>query len=198
VGGRLIVFEGGEGSGKSTQAAILASRLDALLTREPGGTPTGERLRSLLLDLHEEPVTARTETLLMLSARAQHVAEVIEPALAAGRDVVCDRFAGSTIAYQGYGRGLDPEELGELSRWASNGIEADLVVLLDVSRDVGTDRRAGRGPADRMETEGPDFFERVAEGFRAQAAADRRWAVVDGSGTIEEVAELVWAVVHDG
>jgi dTMP kinase len=196
--GRFIVFEGGEGSGKSTQAAILASRLGAVLTREPGGTATGERLRALVLDLSAQRLADRTEVLLMLAARAQHVAEVIEPALSSGRDVVCDRFSGSTISYQGYGRGLDPKELADLSRWASAGVEPDTVILLDVAFQLAESRLAERGSSDRMEAEGVEFFSRVREGYEAQALADPRWRVVDGSGSIDEVAARVWKAVHDG
>ena len=195
--GRFIVFEGGEGTGKSTQSGILAARLGALLTREPGGTSAGERLRSLLLDQPTKPLAVRSEVLLLLAARAQHVAEVIEPALAQGRHVVCDRFTGSTIAYQGYGRGLDPDQLGELSRWASDCLEPDVVVLLVVSPEAAESRREGR-MRDRIELEGPEFFARVDEGFKAQADSDPRWRVVDGSGTVDEVAERVWEAVRDG
>jgi dTMP kinase len=203
AGGRFIVLEGGEASGKSTQAARLAERLGALLTREPGGTPVGERIRGLLLD----PVPAapggsgglapRTEALLLLAARAEHVAAVIRPALEAGRDVVCDRFAGSTLAYQGWGRGLPVAELRSLSGWAAAGCEPDLVVLLQVPPAVGAARLAARGrAADRMEGSGASFFERVEEGFAALAAADPdRWAVVDGDGTVDAVAERVAAAV---
>lgn len=168
-----------------------------MLTREPGGTATGERLRSLLLDLSAEPLADRTEVLLMLAARAQHVAEVIEPAISEGRDVVCDRFSGSTVAYQGYGRGLDPKELDDLSRWASKGLEPDRVVLLSVNAEVAYGRRTGRGSADRIESEGESFFARVEEGYRAQALADPRWRIVEGDGTVEEVAERVWDAVRD-
>ncbi|HET9071777.1 MAG TPA: dTMP kinase [Acidimicrobiales bacterium] len=203
AGGRFIVLEGGEASGKSTQAARLAERLGALLTREPGGTPVGERIRNLLLD----PVPAapggagglapRTEALLLLAARAEHVAAVIRPALEAGRDVVCDRFAGSTLAYQGWGRGLPVAELRSLSGWAAAGCEPDLVVLLQVPPAVGAARLAARGrAADRMEGAGASFFERVEEGFAALAAADPdRWVVVDGDGTVDAVAERVAAAV---
>ena len=170
-----------------------------MLTREPGGTATGERLRSLLLDLSAEPLADRAEVLLIIAARAQHVAEVIEPAISNGRDVVCDRFSGSTVAYQGYGRGLDPKELNDLSRWASDGLEPDRVVLLSVSAEVASGRRTNRGSADRIESEGASFFSRVEEGYRAQAVADPRWRIVDGAGTVEEVAERVWdAVRGDG
>lgn len=196
MAGRFIVFEGGEASGKTTQAARLAVDLDAVLTREPGGTPIGERLRELLLDPVLPAPSVRTEVLLLLAARAQHVAEVIEPALAAGRDVVCDRFTGSTVAYQGFGRGLDPGELIELSAWAAAGREPDVVILLWVDQKEAAARLVGRGRPDRIEGEGAAFFEKVAEGFRAQAAADpERWRTVDGNGGVDEVAARVRAAL---
>jgi dTMP kinase len=164
-----------------------------VLTREPGGTATGERLRTLLLDPALPPLDRRAETLLLLAARAQHVAEVVAPALAAGRHVVCDRFSGSTIAYQGYGRGLDPGELTRLSAWASAGVEPDRVILLRTSAAVAADRLARRASGqDRLEGEGADFFRQVDEGYAALAAADPiRWRVIDASGTIDEVAARV-------
>jgi dTMP kinase len=163
-----------------------------VLTREPGGTTTGERLRTLLLDPSLPELDRRAETLLLLAARAQHVAEVVAPALTAGRDVVCDRFSGSTIAYQGYGRGLDPAELARLSDWASTGIEPDRVVLLRTSAAVAADRQARRSRhRDRLEEEGVEFFRKVDEGYAALAEADPRWRVVDGSGTVDEVAARV-------
>lgn len=141
------------------------------------------------------PVAARTEVLLMLSARAQHVSEIIEPALAAGRDVVCDRFSGSTLAYQGYGRGLDPVELARLSSWAAGSLEPDRVILLRVPAEAALARRFARGGQDRVEGEGAEFFARVDAGFDAIAAADPdRWRIVDGTGTVEEVAARVAAV----
>jgi dTMP kinase len=192
--GRFIVLEGGEGTGKSTQAARLAEALGAVLTREPGGTSTGERLRALLLDPSLPPLAARTETLLLLAARAQHLDEVIEPALAAGRDVVCDRFSGSTLAYQGFGRGLDVDDLDRMSRWASAGVVPDRVVLLTVPAAVAAERVGRRGGQDRMEGEGRAFFDRVAVGFTVLAQADpHRWRVVDGAGTIDQVAVRVLA-----
>jgi dTMP kinase len=198
VPGRLIVFEGGEATGKSTQAALVAERTGALLTREPGGTATGERIRALLLDPLLPALDARAETLLILAARAQHVAEVVRPALYAGRDVVCDRFAGSTLAYQGWGRGLDVATLAQLSQWAAAGLEPDAVVLLDVPVAVAAGRLGRRGGADRMEGEAADFFARVAAGFAALAAADPdRWRTVDGSGPVEDVAIAVTAALRD-
>jgi len=193
VTGRLIVLEGGEASGKSSQAGILARQLGAMLTHEPGGTVLGRSLRALVLDPAVRCLDARAEALVMLADRAQHVAEVIGPALARGKDVVSDRFAGSTLAYQGYGRGLDVAELAGLSAWASAGIEPDLVVLLDVPAEVAA-ARMGRD-LDRMEGAGAEFHRRVAEGYRALAAADPgRWYVVDGSGTVDDVAARVGAV----
>lgn len=135
----------------------------------------------------------------MLAARAQHVAEVIAPALEAGTDVVCDRFSGSTVAYQGYGRGLEPDELARMSSWASAGLEPDVVVLLRAGAEVTESRRASRGSGDRIEGEGSDFASRVAAGFDAQAGADpTRWRIVEGTGTVDEVAARVWEAVGGG
>lgn len=190
--GRLIAFEGGEACGKSTQAALFAASSGALLTREPGGTPVGERIRTLLLDPAMGELSDRAEALLMAAARAQHAAEVIEPALVSGRDVVTDRFSGSTLAYQGYGRGLPLDDLRRLSAWASAGREPDLNVLLVVTRPL-------RDPsaADRLEVAGDSFHQRVAAGFAALAAADPdHWVVVDGDGTVDEVARRVRSAVE--
>jgi dTMP kinase len=194
---QFIALEGGEAVGKSTQAALLAEHLGAVLTREPGGTAIGEALRRLLLDPLLPRPTATAETLLMLAARAQHVAEVIEPALAKGHDVVCDRYSGSTLAYQGYGRGLDLGELGWLDRWATGGRQPDLVILLDLPVEVALKRR-GMGPPDRFESEGPEFWERVRRGFLRLAENDRqRWRTVDASGSVEEVAAAIRKAVGD-
>lgn len=193
---RLIAFEGGEAVGKSTQAARLAARLGAVLTREPGGTAMGERVRALLLDPDVRTLDARAEALLMAAARAQHVAEVVAPALAAGRDVVTDRYAHSSLAYQGYGRGLLLDDVRRLSQWATGGRWPDVVVLLDLAPEEAAARR---GRPDRFEAESREFHRRVEEGFRALAAEEPdRWRVVDASGTVEEVAERVWAAVGVG
>lgn len=190
----LIAFEGGEGTGKSTQAALLAERLDAVLTREPGGTAIGSRIRALVLDPANQELGDRAEALLMAADRAQHVAEVIRPALDAGRVVVTDRFAGSSLAYQSYGRGLPLDEVEQLSRWATDGIWPDLVVLLDVPETVADERLGAE--RDRMEGVGDGFHQRVVAGFRSLALADPdRWVVLDGTGTIDEVAARVWAAV---
>jgi dTMP kinase len=191
--GHFIAFEGGEASGKSTQAQLLATRLGALLTREPGGTALGERVRELLLDPATDDLDARTELLLMAAARAEHVARVIGPSLAAGRDVVCDRFGASSVAYQGHGRGLPPDEVVRVSAWAAAGLEPDLVVLLDVDAATRHARLGDRPDAlDRLESAGEAFHARVADGFRAMAAADpERWVRFDGSRPVDELAEAI-------
>ena len=191
--GRFIAFEGGEATGKSTQAAILSAALGAVLTREPGGTALGERIRALLLDRSRPSLDARAEALLLAADRAQHVAEVVRPALEAGRDVVCDRYAHSSLAYQGHGRGLALDEVRGLSTFATDDLWPDVVVLLDVPDDVA---RARLGSLDRFESEGADFHERVVAGFREMAAAEG-WVVVDGAGSVDEVAERVWAAVRE-
>jgi dTMP kinase len=196
--GRFIAFEGGEASGKSTQAARLAATLGARLTREPGGTELGRHIRQLVLAPSvAEDVGARAEALLLAADRAQHVASVIRPALLAGRDVVTDRYAGSSLAYQGYGRGLDVGEVRRLSDWASEGLSPDLVILLDVAPAVARERLAssGVGP-DRLEAAGDEFHRLVAEGFRELAAASPdTWRVVDGGGEPDEVTARVIGVV---
>ena len=197
--GRLIALEGGESSGKSTQAALLASRLGALLTREPGGCELGERVRSMLLGSPGKKLAARAEALLFLAARAQHVTEVVQPALAAGGWVVVDRFAGSTLAYQGYGAGLDLAELEGISQWAAGGVAADMFVLIDISLELLNLRAAAReAPPDRFESEDSAFHERVLAGYREIARSDpEHWVVVDGAGSVDEVAVRVLAEVVD-
>ena len=189
-----MALEGGEGSGKSTQAARLAARIGAVLTREPGGTELGERVRALLLDPDEIAIGPRAEALLMAAARAQHVDEVIRPALEDGRVVVTDRYIGSSLAYQGHGHGLDVDVVAALSAFAVAGAVPDLVVLLAVPEAVARDRLTGR--PDRLEALGDEFHRRVARGFEALAAADRdRWVVVDGAGSPDEVESRVSAAV---
>ena len=194
MSGRFIAFEGGEGTGKSTQAARLADRIGALLTREPGGTDLGTAVRRLLLDAVDLDVTPRAEALLMAADRAQHVAEVVQPALASGRTVVTDRYLGSSVAYQGYGRQLSPQEVAALSEWATDELQADLVLLLVVPPSVAAARTGGA--RDKLEAAGPEFHRRVHEGFLAQAIADpERWAVIDGTASEDDVAQAIWDVV---
>ncbi len=194
--GRLIALEGVDGSGKSTQATILAERLGALLTFEPGATELGRALRRLLLEPGHQALHERAEALLMAADRAQHVAEVVGPALDAGRVVVTDRFSPSTLAYQGYGRGLQVPELRQLVEWATGGVAADLTVVVDVPLAIARGR-IEHASADRLERLDEAFFSRVREGYLTLAAQDPdRWAVVDGVGSVEAVAAAVRGVVE--
>lgn len=194
--GRLIAFEGGEAVGKSTQARLLAERLDARLTFEPGATELGARIRSMVLDAAGPLPSPRTEALLMAADRAQHVAEVIRPALDAGVDVVTDRFIGSSLAYQGFGRDLGVDEVLALSLFATGGLRCDLTVLLEVSDQVTRSRLAS--PGDRIEAEAAEFHRRVLEGYRTLAEQNPgQWVVIDGGRPVEEVAEAVYAAVRE-
>ena len=194
--GRFIVFEGGEASGKSTQALVLARALEADLTREPGGTPFAEEIRALLLAERSEAIDPTTELLLMNAARAQHVAQLIGPALLEGRHVVCDRFTGSTLAYQGYGRGLALDEVEIACKLATSGIEPDLVILLDLPVDLAIARMSVA--FDRIESAGVEFHERVRAGFLELAAKDAdHWVVIDASPPADEISlEVRRAVVE--
>lgn len=199
--GLFVVFEGGEGAGKSTQAVKLAAWLqvhghEAVLTREPGATNVGARIRSMLLDRNALPagetLSPRAEALLYAADRAHHVSTVVRPALARGAVVVSDRYVDSSLAYQGAGRVLPVEEVGWLSRWATGSLKPDLVVLLDLEPKQGLRRVSGRGAADRLESESLAFHERVRYAFLDLAAADpRRYLVVDASADPDEIAEQV-------
>jgi dTMP kinase len=179
--GRLLAFEGIDGCGKSTQAGAVAGVLGARLTHEPGATPLGAALRQLLLAPDAPPISRRAEALLMVADRAEHIELVVAPALAEGTWVVSDRFSGSTLAYQGYGRGLDVEELRRVVQWAAAGVVPDLSVVIDVPVEVAQARLASSAP-DRLERLGAEFAQRVRQGFLAQAEADLDgWVVVDGT-----------------
>lgn len=185
--GRLISLEGGEGAGKSTLLAGLREHftrvgLDVVYTREPGGTPAGEAIRALVLDPAHRGIAAETELLLMFAARAQLVREVLQPALAAGRWVLCDRFTDASYAYQGGGRGIDAARIAELERMATAGLQPDLTLLLDLPVAEGRARASQRGDTDRIEAERDDFFERVRGTYRARAQAEpQRFRVIDAS-----------------
>ncbi|MGH3661332.1 MAG: dTMP kinase [Micromonosporaceae bacterium] len=201
AGGLFVVFEGGEGSGKSTQAVKLSAWLQVrerqtVLTREPGATEVGARIRSMLLDRDSFPVgdglTPRAEALLYAADRAHHVATVVRPALNRGAIVISDRYVDSSLAYQGAGRVLPVEEVAWLSQWATGSLKPDLVVLLDVAPEVGLARVKQRGAADRLETESLAFHERVRYAFLDLAAAEpRRYLVVDGAADPEQIASQV-------
>lgn len=190
--GRFIVFEGGEGSGKSTAAAAVAARLEAagrrvVLTREPGGTPAGEVIRGLL----HERLSPWAELFAFLTARAELVAAVIRPALERGDTVLCDRFAPSTFAYQVHARGLDPVIVRTANRAATGGLEPDLVVYLDIDPAAGLARKAAERAAVATGLEGLEFHRKVREGYLLQARDDAgRWAVIDAALPAERVAEL--------
>lgn len=196
--GQFIVLEGGEGTGKSTQAALLVERLrqsgvDAIAVREPGGTIVGEAMRSIVLDPASEGLSERSELLLYEASRAQHVAQVIRPALEAGTWVVCDRFADSSMAYQGYGRGIDRDVVKALNQFATAGLEASLTIVIDLDPDLGLRRATGTG-ADRIEAAGDDFHARVRAGY-LEIAREPGHVVVDGSGSVEEIAAAIWTAV---
>lgn len=192
-----IAFEGAEGCGKSTQAAALATTLDALLTRETGGTDIGLRIREILHDIGHTALSPRAEALLTAADRAQHLHQLVLPALADGRHVVSDRSVFSALAYQGYGRGLDVSEVRTLNDWAVIHRWPDLVVLIEADAASLAERMHGR-ELDRFELEDAGFHERVRDGFRTMAADDpERWVVIDGNGTVDEVRLAVRAGVSD-
>ena len=193
--GRLIALEGIDGCGKTTQAHRAGRRAWArCYTSEPGDSALGAALRRLLLDPDLPALSARAEALLMAADRAEHVDEVIRPALEVGRWVVTDRFSGSTLAYQGHGRGLGLDGLRVLVDWAADGVAADLVVLVDVPLTVARERLGSARP-DRLEGLDERFHQRVRDGFLALADDDpERWAVVDGTGDIDDLARTVFDV----
>lgn len=190
----FLVLEGVEGSGKSTQARLLGRWLTGLgvphvLTREPGGTLVGEEIRQILLHGHEMP--PESELLLMNAARAVFVREVVQPALDAGQVVITDRFSLSSLAYQGYGRGLSIDRVREVCQFAAGALEPDLTIVLDVPLETGHARRATRGGADRIERAGTEFHARVAEAYRLLPDTETGVVRVSGTGSIEEVHERI-------
>lgn len=199
--GRLITLEGGEGAGKSTllrglEAHLRERGVDLVVTREPGGTVVGEAVRGVVLDAANNELCAESELLLMFASRAQLVRQVIDPALAAGRWVLCDRFTDASYAYQGGGRGQPVKRIAELERWAAHGLRPDVTLLLDLPVSTGRARAAGRGEADRIEVEGDAFFERVREAYRERASADpARFRVLDASAAPGDVLDQAIAGV---
>jgi dTMP kinase len=195
--GRYIAFEGAEGCGKSTHAARLAQTIGAVLTRETGGTAIGARIREILHDTTVTNLSHRAEALLAAADRAQHIEQVVAPALADGRHVVSDRTVYSTLAYQGYGRGLDLADVRSINQWAVDGHWPELVLLLDAAPDVLERRMRGR-QLDRFEQEEPGFHERVRDGFHAMAAAEPdRWAIIDAAQDFEQVASSIHRAVAE-
>lgn len=193
--GKYIAFEGLEGCGKSTHVKRLAETLGAVATREPGGTRIGAMLREILADPENTDIDPRTELLLMTADRAQLMSQVIEPALAAGQDVVSDRSIYSTLAYQGYGRRLGVDTIRDINTWALNHTLPDIVVWIQIPRDEA-ERRLAKRNLDRFEREGADFFARIADGFADMAAADpNRWIIIDGTLPKDDVQAAIHAAV---
>jgi dTMP kinase len=196
--GVFVVFEGGDGAGKSTQSRLLADALrergvEVVVTREPGGTPIGEAIREVLLGAGSDGMAARTEALLFAAARAEHAASLIRPAVARGAVVISDRYLDSSVAYQGAARGLGEDRIAELSLWATEELVPDLTVLLDVAPEVGLGRA---GDANRMEAEPEAFHAEVRAAFlRRAAAAPDRYLVLSAAGPKDEVASAVLAAV---
>ncbi|WMJ01747.1 dTMP kinase [Pseudomonas chlororaphis subsp. aurantiaca] len=199
--GLFITLEGPEGAGKSTNREYLAERLRAagievLLTREPGGTPLAERIREVLLTPGDEVMNPDTELLLVFAARAQHLAEVIRPALARGAVVLCDRFTDSTYAYQGGGRGLSVERIATLEQFVQGELRPDLTLVFDLPVEVGLARASARGRLDRFELEGRVFFDAVRQAYLKRAAADpARYLLVDASQPLPQVQQALDALL---
>ena len=201
--GRFLTLEGSEGSGKSTNLNYIHQRLqqegiEVVLTREPGGTPLGESIRELLLDHRQQAMASDTELLLMFAARAQHLNELIIPALEAGKWVLCDRFTDATYAYQGAGRGIAHERIALLEQWVQGELRPDLTIFLDLPVAQGLARAGERAELDRFEREEIDFFERVRQGYLKQAEAQpQRYRVVDASPTLPEVQAQLDRLLND-
>jgi dTMP kinase len=198
--GRFITIEGGEGAGKSTAQAFLAEMLSAkgitvVQTREPGGTPLAEAIRRNLLSIDEEAPVEMAELLLVFAARAQHLAKVIEPALARGEWVLCDRFTDATYAYQGAGRGMSVEQINKLEELVQGDRRPDTVLLMDMPPEIGLQRAKARGALDRFEQEAQAFFERVREGYLNRAKLDpKRYVIVDAAQPLPKVQDTLSSV----
>ena len=201
--GKFITIEGGEGVGKSTNADLIQSILESrgcevVVTREPGGTALGEALRSILLSSGIESPVAMAELLIIFAARAQHLTTVIEPALAAGKWVLCDRFTDATYAYQGWGRDIDKDAIASLEQLVQGARRPDLTILLDMDPSLGLARAQERAELDRFEQEEVAFFNRVREGYLARAKEEpARWLIIDASKTLDEVARVIKQRLND-
>jgi dTMP kinase len=200
--GLFIVLEGVEGAGKSTQAHLLSQWMDELgiphtLAREPGGTPVGEAIRSIVLNKGEISMSPETELFLMLGARAGFVREIVRPALLEGQVVLADRFDFSTFAYQGYGRGLDLEQVRQANALATGGLKPNLTLVFDLPVEVGLERKGGASGGDRIEQEGESFLSRVREGYRAVATNDPSSRILSAECTPQELHEKVRGILGE-
>lgn len=200
--GQFITVEGTEGVGKSTNMDFIEGWLkkagkELVITREPGGTELGEKLRAVLLDAKEQSMCDDTELLLMFAARAQHLNEVIQPALDAGKWVLCDRFTDSTYAYQGGGRGIELSRIAQLETWVQGDRRPDMTLILDLPIDVGLERAGKRSAPDRFELEKHDFFNKVRDTYLSRAAANpERYQVIDASPSISDVQQSIQTVLE--
>ena len=199
----FITLEGPDGSGKTTQIrllydALVAAEYDVLLTREPGGTAIGDQIRVVLHNIDNSEIVPEAEILLYSASRAQLVGQVIQPALAAGTIVLCDRYADSTMAYQGYGRGLNLETLTAITAFATGGLKPDLTLFLDLEPEIGLTRRKASGQEwNRMDQQTLDFYRLMRRGYHTLAEMEpERWVSIDASGSITEVSTAVWATVQ--
>jgi dTMP kinase len=206
MAGLFITFEGGEGCGKSTQIAALKARLEAsdhtvVQTREPGGTPLGEAIRNLLQhDDAGQGMSSEAELLLFAASRAQHVRELIAPAIAADQIVLCDRFLDSTTVYQGVARAINAQEVDRINQFAVGSTLPDLTILIDLPPEIGLARvhKRSDGQLDRMEQEAIEFFQAVRQGYLALAAAEpKRFHVINGSQSIESLEAKIWEIVQN-
>ena len=200
--GKFIVFEGGDKSGKSTQIKLLKKYLEdnnkeVLLTREPGGTNSiiSEKIRDIILDKDHTEMHARTELLLFLASRAQHVEEVVKTAIEEGKIVLCDRFDGSTFAYQGVARKLNIEDIEKMNNWAKDNLKPDLVIYVDITPEEANKRRRG-DKHDRLDRETEEFHKAVREGFIKQAEDNDNWKIVNGVGEIDDIAKNIQEIIE--
>ena len=199
--GKFITLEGGEGAGKSSNIPFIEHYLrqrgiEVVLTREPGGTPLAERIRAILLDKQEQHMSSDTELLLMFAARAQHLAQVIQPALNAGRWVVCDRFTDATYAYQGGGRGIAPTRIAVLEQWVQGDFRPDLTLIFDLPVATGLTRAGNRSSPDRFESETQAFFERVRAAYLQLAnTAPARYRIIDAAPALPVVQDQIAAIL---
>lgn len=200
--GKFITVEGTEGVGKSTNMAFIEAWLkkagmELVVTREPGGTELGEKLRAVLLDAKEQSMCDDTELLLMFAARAQHLQEIIQPALAAGKWVLCDRFTDATYAYQGGGRGIKMSRIAQLEQWVQGDLRPDMTLILDLPVAAGLERAGKRSEPDRFELEKHDFFNKVRDTYLARAAVlPERYQVIDAAPSITEVQQSIQCVLE--